>query len=905
MIMAQSVRQAAGTAETVTHDALVARAAALAPRFAERVGEADRLRRVPDANVAELRQAGLFKVLQARRYGGHQASLRTHIDVVAEIARGCTSTAWCVGVIHAHSWLMGLFPEAAQQDTYGSDPETLISAVIAPRGKARAVAGGYTLSGFWPFGSGSQHAGWLFLGAAVENASGEVIDEADLLVPVADVTIKDDWNVTGLRGTGSCSIVAKDVFVPGHRYLSLRAAIGGSAPGPALHEGWLYRSAVVPVLTLAIAPAALGAAQLAFDTFTKKLPGREVAYTQRELQIEMPVTHLQVAEAATKIDVARLLALSLRRRDPGCCRARRRDGVREARAGAHGVRPCGAPMPRGGRDALSRLGRLRHRRGQSDAACLARRPRHQHAWAAQPADQPGDVRPHPAGTDAEHAADLSGADHQHSQQRYGEESDMKEKSSREIARALAGASRRSVLRGLAAGMGAVAAPAILSSKARAAGRAIKLGFVSPETGPIAAFGEADEFVLTGLRDVLATGVTINGVQHPVTIVKKDSQSNPNRAAEVAAEPDHQRQGGHPARLLHLGHGQSGRRPGEVNGVPCISTDDAVAGLLLRPQGQSGKGLRMDLSFLLGRRGRSPRSSPICGMSLDTNKKVGGLWTQRPGRRRAQRQGAWLPAAVSEGRLLNLSISAVYPSAPTTFPRRSRSSSRPASTSSPASSCRRILRHSGPRRRSRASGRRSRRIAKALLFPSSVEALGTRGVGLSTRGLVVAAPSLQVRPDRRRRPSNSATPIPIDTGKAMDPADRLQARADRGRARRAEAHQEHRRARLDPWRRSATTDYALDRRARRFASRARCRCVATTPLVGGQWKHGTKNKYDLNIVNNQTGGFHPAGQQVRADTVLIALLCRRRDVASRRRIYRSCRDAAAARACRGEEALRRA
>ena len=306
--MAQSVRQAAaGAAETVTHDALVARAVTLAPRFAERVGEADRLRRVPDANVAELRQAGLFKVLQARRYGGHQASLRTHIDVVAEIARGCTSTAWCVGVIHAHSWLMGLFPEAAQQDTYGSDPETLISAVIAPRGKARAVAGGYTLSGFWPFGSGSQHAGWLFLGAAVENEAGETIDEADLLVPVADITIKDDWNVTGLRGTGSCSIVAKDVFVPAHRYLSLRAAIGGSAPGPVLHEGWLYRSAVVPVLTLAIAPAALGAAQLAFDTFTKKLPGREVAYTQREQQIAMPVTHLQVAEAATKIDVARLL----------------------------------------------------------------------------------------------------------------------------------------------------------------------------------------------------------------------------------------------------------------------------------------------------------------------------------------------------------------------------------------------------------------------------------------------------------------------------------------------------------------------------------------------------------------------------------------------------------------------
>ncbi len=304
--MAQPVRQAAAsTAET--HDALVARAAALVPQLAERVGEAERLRRVPDANVAALRQAGLFKVLQARRHGGHQASLRTHIDVVAELARGCTSTAWCVGVIHAHSWLMGLFPEEAQQETFGRNPDALISAVIAPSGKARAVAGGYRLSGFWPFGSGAQHADWLFLGAVIENEAGEPVDEADLLVPVADITIKDDWHVVGLRGTGSCSLVAKDVFVPGHRYLSLPAAIGGKAPGIALHDGWLYRSAAVPVLALAITPAALGAAQFALDTFVARLPGREVAYTQREVQIDMPATHLQVAEAATKIDVARLL----------------------------------------------------------------------------------------------------------------------------------------------------------------------------------------------------------------------------------------------------------------------------------------------------------------------------------------------------------------------------------------------------------------------------------------------------------------------------------------------------------------------------------------------------------------------------------------------------------------------
>jgi 3-hydroxy-9,10-secoandrosta-1,3,5(10)-triene-9,17-dione monooxygenase len=304
--MAGTLQRAADT-NAVSHDEMVGRARALVPVLRERAAEADRLRRVPDANIIALRRAGLLKVLQSRRYGGYQMSLRTHIDVVAELSRGCTSTAWCAGVIHAHSWLMGLLPEAAQQDSYGTDPEAIVSAVIAPRGVARAVDGGFVLNGFWPFASGCEHSQWLFLGAAVEDAGGQAVDEGDLLVATEAVTIKDDWNVAGLRGTGSCSIVAQDVFVPKHRFLSLPAAIEGHAPGVELHDGTLYRSAAVPVLALAITPAALGAAELAFESFTSKLPGKEVAFTRRERQIEMPVTHLQVAESRTKIDTARLL----------------------------------------------------------------------------------------------------------------------------------------------------------------------------------------------------------------------------------------------------------------------------------------------------------------------------------------------------------------------------------------------------------------------------------------------------------------------------------------------------------------------------------------------------------------------------------------------------------------------
>ena len=96
-------------------------------------------------------------------------------------------------------------------------------------------------------------------------------------------------------------------------------------------------------------------------------------------------------------------------------------------------------------------------------------------------------------------------------------------------------SRRKAIRNIAVGGASILAAPGLILPARAAGRAVKIGFVSPQTGPIAAFGEADRFVLDGVRKAIGRGIMIAGTEHPITIINKDSQSNPNRAAEVAAQ----------------------------------------------------------------------------------------------------------------------------------------------------------------------------------------------------------------------------------------------------------------------------------------------------------------------------------------------------------------------------------
>ncbi|MGZ5805139.1 MAG: hypothetical protein ACXWJT_13295, partial [Xanthobacteraceae bacterium] len=83
------------------HDELVRRAEALIPQLREQVTEAEKLRKMPPASVEAIRKAGLFKVLQPRRIGGFEQSLRTHIDTIVAVSRGCSATGWCMGVMHA------------------------------------------------------------------------------------------------------------------------------------------------------------------------------------------------------------------------------------------------------------------------------------------------------------------------------------------------------------------------------------------------------------------------------------------------------------------------------------------------------------------------------------------------------------------------------------------------------------------------------------------------------------------------------------------------------------------------------------------------------------------------------------------------------------------------------------
>ena len=195
----------ATTTKPLNREEAIARAKALGPALRERALEAEKLRRLPDATVAELKRSGLLRVWQPKRFGGHELDIHTHLDVISELARNCASTGWVAGVVHAHSWISAHLSEKAQAELYGADPDFVTCAVVAPtRSTAKRVPGGFSLTGFWPFGSGCQHSQWMFLGGQVKDDKGAVIDEGEFLVPTREIAINDDWHVAGLKATGSC-----------------------------------------------------------------------------------------------------------------------------------------------------------------------------------------------------------------------------------------------------------------------------------------------------------------------------------------------------------------------------------------------------------------------------------------------------------------------------------------------------------------------------------------------------------------------------------------------------------------------------------------------------------------------------------------------------------------------------
>jgi len=231
---------------------LMARATSLRPLLERNADRTDAQRRLPDEVVQALKETGLCALMVPKRFGGCQTSVRTYVDVMSELGRGCGSTAWVASLINVCAWLAALFPERAQRDIWESDPDAWVAGSLAPNGTAVLVDGGWRVTGRWPWASGSLHAQWGACGIHMKDERGEMANFGLSLMPMSQLTIEDTWFMVGMKGTGSNTIVANDVFVPEHRFLPYPQAFAGSYRTEFKHEV-VYRVDLVPVTVLILA----------------------------------------------------------------------------------------------------------------------------------------------------------------------------------------------------------------------------------------------------------------------------------------------------------------------------------------------------------------------------------------------------------------------------------------------------------------------------------------------------------------------------------------------------------------------------------------------------------------------------------------------------------------------------
>jgi alkylation response protein AidB-like acyl-CoA dehydrogenase len=202
----------------------VAAARAIGPRVRELAARTERERRVPAELVRELVEAGLFHVMLPRSAGGLECDPVTACQAVEEVSAWDGSTGWCVMLAAQSAGFSGFLPEGVAREVWGNGG--ILASVARPIGKAIPTLkpeDGFTVTGRWPFASGSSHATWFGGECQVfdgdeprRDQQGNVLSRM-VLVPRDDVTVHDTWDTTGLRGTASHDFSIDNVFVPGRR----------------------------------------------------------------------------------------------------------------------------------------------------------------------------------------------------------------------------------------------------------------------------------------------------------------------------------------------------------------------------------------------------------------------------------------------------------------------------------------------------------------------------------------------------------------------------------------------------------------------------------------------------------------------------------------------------------------
>jgi alkylation response protein AidB-like acyl-CoA dehydrogenase len=287
----------------------IAQARAIAPLLREEAPKTEQLGQLTPTVVEALHRHGLYRALLPKSLNGHGASLETFVRMQEILAAADASTAWCVGQASGCSMAAAYVDWPVARHIWGDDPRGVLAWGFLLEARAKVVPGGYEVTGRWGFGSGGHHATWMGAHCHVELPDGSLLRNEDGSLVERTMLLRQDqlnwtrnWDVVGLRGTGSDSYTLDKVFVPDaytvRRDLDHERRI----------DDPFYKFTTTSAYSSGFAAVSMGIARGMLDELKALAQTKKPSSTTRTLR-DSPVMHHLVAENEAKLRSARAFVL--------------------------------------------------------------------------------------------------------------------------------------------------------------------------------------------------------------------------------------------------------------------------------------------------------------------------------------------------------------------------------------------------------------------------------------------------------------------------------------------------------------------------------------------------------------------------------------------------------------------
>jgi 3-hydroxy-9,10-secoandrosta-1,3,5(10)-triene-9,17-dione monooxygenase len=276
--------------------------------------------------------AGFYHLYVPRRYGGYEFDVPTYMQLVQEIARGCVSTGWCLGLTMNHALMVGSWwPQEAQDEIFAGG-DFRASSVAQPVGTATRDESGWQIDGQVAYASGTPYS-TFYMGQALLPAEGPQAPPPMLLfvAPRSEWQMLDDWgDMLGLKGSGSQSIRFDATRIPASWAFEgtmIDVDVAGGTPGYRLHGNPMYSGRAMCVFTMSLAAVTVGAAFNALDEYERLMRTKTTALPPFGPRVQDRQYQRWYGAALARIETAEAALRDTAQRHMEYCRRNVEDGV--------------------------------------------------------------------------------------------------------------------------------------------------------------------------------------------------------------------------------------------------------------------------------------------------------------------------------------------------------------------------------------------------------------------------------------------------------------------------------------------------------------------------------------------------------------------------------------------------